>query len=75
MNYRNSEAMPQLKSPDMANNGKASKNRVDSALCECIYDSSLPALLVDSTTFRKFCHVLKAHGPVGYVPKGIPVLP
>ena len=68
LNYENSRAMPQMKLPEMVSNGKASKDRVDSALCECIYDNNLPASLVDSTTFRKFCHTLRAHGPVGYVP-------
>jgi hypothetical protein len=68
LNYENSKAMPQQKLPEMVSNGKASKDRVDSALCECTCDGNLPASLVDSTTFRKFYQTLRAHGPVGYVP-------
>jgi hypothetical protein len=68
LNYKNSEAMPQQKLPDMMNNTKIAKDRVDSALCECIYDNNLSPCIVESTTFRKFLHALKAHGPVGHEP-------
>jgi len=68
LNYQKSEAMPQQKLPAMMNNTRAAKEVVDSALCEMIYDNNLPARLVESVTFRKFCHVLKTRGPEAYTP-------
>ena len=68
LNYQKSESTPQQKLPAMITNTRAAKEVADSALCEMIYDNNLPAQLVESSTFRKFCHVLKTRGPEAYTP-------